>query len=99
MESESQAIAVVNCGQLVTLAGPRRARVGGELKDLSIIADAVMLVRNGRIEAIGPREEVEKLKTRGYEVIDAAGRAILPGFVDAHTHPIFAGTRVDEYEL
>jgi imidazolonepropionase len=69
------------------------------LKDLSIIADGIMLVRNGRIEVVGPREQIEKLRTPEYDIIDAGGRVVLPGFVDAHTHPIFAGTRVDEYEL
>jgi imidazolonepropionase len=99
MESESQPIAIVNCGQLVTLAGAPRPRVREELKDLSIIADGMMLVRSGNIVAVGPREQLEKLRTPEYDVIDAGGRVVLPGFVDAHTHPIFAGTRVDEYEL
>jgi imidazolonepropionase len=99
MESESQPIAIVNCAQLVTLAGPARPRVRDELKYLSIIADGIMLVRNGRIEAVGPREELEERRAPEYDVVDAGGRVVLPGFVDAHTHPIFGGTRVDEYEL
>src|SRR5438045_2561268 len=99
MESESQPIAIVNCAQLVTLAGPARPRLRDELNYLSIIADGIMLVRNGSIEAVGPREEMEERRTPEYDVVDAGGRVVLPGFVDAHTHPIFAGTRVDEYEL
>jgi imidazolonepropionase len=99
MESQSQPIAVVNCGQLATLAGAARPRVREELKDLSIITDGIMLVRDGMIEAIGPREEIEERRTPEYDVLDAGGRVVLPGFVDAHTHPVFAGTRVDEYEL
>jgi len=95
----SSPIAVVNCGQLVTLAGPRRPRVREELKELSIISDGIMLVRDARIEAIGSRQEVERRITPEYDVVDARGRVVLPGFVDAHTHPIFAGTRIDEYEL
>ncbi len=58
-----------------------------------------MLVRNGRIEAIGRTQEIEERLTPEYEVIDARNRVVLPGFVDAHTHAVFAGTRVDEYEL
>ncbi len=69
------------------------------MKELSIIPDGMLLVRNGRIQAVGPRQEIEQRKTPEYEVVDAAGRVILPGFVDAHTHPVFAGTRVNEYEL
>ena len=70
-----------------------------ELNELSIIVDGIMLVRDGRIEAVGPRDQLESRKIPEYEVIDAGGRVVLPGFVDAHTHPVFAGTRVDEYEL
>ncbi|MFL6350323.1 MAG: imidazolonepropionase [Bryobacteraceae bacterium] len=62
-----------------------------------MIRDGTMLVRDGRIEAVGRREEVKE--TTAFEVIDAEGKVVLPGFVDAHTHPVFAGTRVDEYEL
>jgi imidazolonepropionase len=57
-----------------------------------------MLVRDGRIAAIGTRAEIEPRIT-GEEVIDAGRRVVLPGFVDAHTHPVFAGNRADEYEL
>src|SRR3954453_7243634 len=99
MVGESRPFAIVNCGQLVTLAGPARPRVRQELKELSVIADGIMLVRDGRIEAVGPRDEVEDRTTPEYEMLDAGGRVVLPGFVDAHTHPVFGGTRVDEYEL
>ncbi len=58
-----------------------------------------MLVRNGKIEAAGTRDDIKDQQTSDYRVIDAGGRVVLPGFVDAHTHPVFAGTRVDEYEL
>jgi imidazolonepropionase len=95
---ESRPLAIVNCGQLVTLAGPARPRVRQELRELSIISDGIMLVRDGRIEAVGPRQDLEP-KTPEYEVLDSGGRVVLPGFIDAHTHPVFAGTRVDEYEL
>jgi imidazolonepropionase len=92
-------IAVVNCAQLVTFAGPARPRVGAELRELSIVADGAMLVRNGLIERTGTRAELEPLITAEYEIIDAGRRIVLPGFVDAHTHPVFAGNRADEFEL
>ncbi|HEX8501870.1 MAG TPA: imidazolonepropionase [Pyrinomonadaceae bacterium] len=91
-------LAVVNCSQLVTLAGPRRPRAGGELRELSIVEGGAMLVRDGRVELAGTREEVEPLIDAGCEVVDAGGRVVAPGFVDAHAHPVFAGHRADEFE-
>lgn len=90
-------IAVVGCSELVTLAGPARPRIGGELRDLAIIRDGAMLVRHGRIEKTGTRAEIEI--DRETEVIDAGGRVVMPGFIDAHTHPVFAGNRADEFEM
>jgi imidazolonepropionase len=91
-------LAVVNCSQLVTLAGPARPRVRAELRDLAILSHGAMLVRDSRIAAVGTRSEIERLMT-DEALIDAGGGVVLPGFVDAHTHPVFAGTRADEYEL
>jgi imidazolonepropionase len=91
--------AVVNTSQLVTLAGPARARRGRELRDLAIIPAGAMLVRDGRIHATGPRVEIERSLGSNTEVVDAGGRVVLPGFVDAHTHPVFAGQRANEYEM
>jgi imidazolonepropionase len=91
-------LAVLHASQLVTLAGPQRARVGGELADLSIIRDGGMLIDEGRIVAIGASAEVEKQNSEDLEIVDATGKTVLPGFVDAHTHPVFGGNRVDEFE-
>jgi imidazolonepropionase len=91
-------LAILNCGQLVTLAGPARPRVRSEMRELSIIPDGAMLVRGPRIEAIGTRAEIEPLLSSRTNVIDARKRVVLPGFVDAHTHPVFAGNRADEFE-
>ncbi|MDX6268835.1 MAG: imidazolonepropionase [Acidobacteriota bacterium] len=93
-------LGVVNCSQLVTLRGAARPRVGAEMRELSIIADGAMLVGDdGRIAAVGARDEIERLiVARDCEVLDAGGRVCLPGFVDAHAHPVFAGTRAGEFE-
>ena len=89
---------VCNCRQLVTLAGPARPRVRAELRELAIIPDGAMLIRDGRSQAAGPRREVRLQIAAGCGVIDAGGRIVLPGFVDAHTHTVFAGNRADEFE-
>ncbi|HTS76499.1 MAG TPA: imidazolonepropionase [Bryobacteraceae bacterium] len=88
--------AIVGCSELVTLAGPARRRIGGELRELAIIRDGAMLIRDGRIERIGARSDIGIDKET--DVIDAGGRVVMPGFVDAHTHPVFAGNRADEFE-
>jgi len=91
-------LAVVNIGQLVTLAGPKRPRVGAELRELGIMANAAMLIEDDRIVAVGKHGELEAQIDSATRVIDAEGRCITPGFVDAHTHPVFAGNRADEFE-
>ena len=91
-------LAVVNCSQLVTLAGPRRPRAGAEMRELSVVEGGALLVRGGLVEKAGPLEEVEPLMGADCEVFDAGGRVVTPGFVDAHAHPVFAGHRADEFE-
>jgi imidazolonepropionase len=90
---------VTNCSQLVTLTGPARPRVGSELRDLHIINDGAMLVEDRRIVAVGPRQEIAPLAGASTETVDAGGRVVMPGFVDAHTHLVFAGNRADEFEM
>src|SRR5258707_6132972 len=91
-------LAVVNCAQLVTLAGPERPRVGAELRELAIIQDGAMRIVDGRIAAVGTRPEIERALSPETEIVDAGERVVLPGFVDAHTHAVFAGNRADEFE-
>lgn len=94
----SETLAVVNCSQVVTLAGARHPRTGGDLRQLAILEDGALLVRGEYIEAVGRRREIEKLIPTECDVIDAGHRVLMPGFVDAHTHPVFAGIRANEFE-
>ena len=93
-----KSLAVVNCSQVVTLAGAHRPRTGGDLRQLAIIEDGGLFVSGDRIVATGRRRQIEELITADCEVIEAGHRVLLPGFVDAHTHPVFAGTRANEFE-
>lgn len=92
-------LAVLHASQLVTLAGPKRARVGSELGNLSIVSDGALLVRDGLIAATGASDMIGRQIPADAEVVDATGCIILPGFVDAHTHLVFGGNRLDEFEM
>jgi imidazolonepropionase len=72
--------------------GPRRGKALGEL---GIIPTGELLVTDGKISAVGPKVEAPA----GSEVIDAAGRVLMPGFVDCHTHACWAGDRLAEWEM
>ena len=94
----SKSIAILNCSQVLTLAGPARPRSGAELSELAIVAAGGLLVRDSRIERVDSSSAIESLVDGECTVVDAGGRVLMPGFVDAHTHPVFAGTRADEFE-
>jgi imidazolonepropionase len=89
---------ITGCSELLTLRGPVPRR-GRALRDLAIIRDGALLVRDDRIAAVGPRRKIERLReARGAEKLDLGGRVVLPGFVDSHTHLIFPESRAAEYE-
>ena len=90
-------LAVLHAAQLVTLNGPKRPRVGKELSELGIIRDGGLLIRDGKIEKVGSSSEIEK-HAGDSEIVDAHGCVLMPGFVDAHTHLVFAGNRLDDFE-
>jgi imidazolonepropionase len=102
----SDALLLVNVGQLVTLraatakAGPRRA---SDLKELGIIVDGAVLCLGGKIISVGTTKEALRdpwLRKNRRKVIeiDCAGKVALPGFVDSHTHPVFVGPRLVDFE-
>jgi imidazolonepropionase len=68
------------------------------MRELSIVEQGALLITGDRITRVGSLSEIDSLINADCEVIDAGGRVVMPGFVDAHTHPVFAGTRADEFE-
>lgn len=79
----------------------KRAKIGPEAQDLSLIKDGAIVVKNGIIKDIGTSSEIlaKYDKEEVGEYFDAEGRAILPGFVDPHTHAVFIGTREKEFKM
>jgi imidazolonepropionase len=93
-------------GQLLTLRipsakpGPRR---GPDLKELGIIKDAAVLCLGGKIVSVGKTKDALRdpwLKKNRKKIteIDCKGQVVLPGFVDSHTHPVFVGPRLVDFE-
>jgi imidazolonepropionase len=89
-----------DAAQLVTLAGPAVPRRGAALGELGIIPKGSLLTEGESILRVGSTRSLEReaLRLRA-DTIDCRGRVVMPGFVDSHTHLIFAGSRVNDYEL
>jgi imidazolonepropionase len=93
---------IKNATELVTCSG-FCAKKGREMSELGIIADGAVVIEQGKISRVGGTAEVTaELKNSGrdladFSTIDASGKAVLPGFVDSHTHLVFGGDRAQEY--
>jgi imidazolonepropionase len=75
---------------VLTLRGSQRPRCGSELNELSIIQDGALLIRDGILVEVGSTRRIENLaQARGATEINAAGRVVMPGFIDSHTHLLF----------
>jgi imidazolonepropionase len=85
-----------SASQLLTLSGgPQR---GMDLGRLGIIPDGAVLLREGKIAAVGASRELRHAYP-AEETLDAGGQVVMPGFVDPHTHAVWAGDRAAEFEL
>ncbi|HJO27016.1 MAG: imidazolonepropionase [Planctomycetes bacterium] len=87
---------ISGAGELATPRGAA-ARGGADLGAILVLEGGAMAVDGGRIVAVGPEAELRG-SWRGRRELCAAGGTLIPGFVDAHTHPVFAGTREEEFE-
>ncbi|MGH7187791.1 MAG: imidazolonepropionase [Acetobacteraceae bacterium] len=95
----AETFAIINAAQLVTVGdGQEGPRCGAEQRRIDVIEDGALIARDGRIAMVGKTADV--LRHNGLDgatVIDASGRVVMPGLVDCHTHPVFAGLRYLEY--
>lgn len=90
-------IIIKNAAQLVTCSG-FSAKKGKEMSDLGLIENGTVIITDGQIEFVGQDADCPPLTDYpDHEVIDASGKAVLPGFVDSHTHFIFGGYREEEF--
>jgi imidazolonepropionase len=88
----------VNCSQVVTCAGPARARRGAEMGDAQVRRGVGVLVVGERIADVGPPDELERAHPNAQRV-DCGGGLVTPGLVDSHTHAIFGRPRHEEQEM
>ncbi|MFT5287366.1 MAG: imidazolonepropionase [Planctomycetota bacterium] len=88
---------ITGAAELATSTG-NQLRGGALMSEIQVQTGAGVALNEGRIVAIGPDDEL-KLQFDAKRTVDARGGTIIPGFVDAHTHPVFAGTREEEFEL
>jgi imidazolonepropionase len=93
---------IKNAAELVTCSG-FSAKKGKAMAELGIIVDGAVVVEQGKIVRVGDTADVmAELQSSGkdvsgFDTIDASGKAVLPGFVDSHTHLVFGGYRAEEY--
>ncbi len=89
---------VHNAGQLVTCALPGGPKRGDAMRDVGIIENGAFAIIDGRFAAVGTTTDIVADHTAS-NMIDAGGRVVCPGFVDPHTHIVYAGDRLNEFEL
>lgn len=88
---------VYNLSEVATLAGG--VRRGEGMRDLGLVKDAAVVIRDGHVESVGDSETLKRKHRGEMPSVNAGGRAASPGLVDAHTHAVFAGDRVHEFDL
>src|SRR5258708_27326906 len=91
-------VVIRNAAELVCVSrAAERAKRGPAMRDPAIVPDGAVVLSDGQIDWVGSTRDLPPLPPTT-EVIDATGKTVLPGFVDSHTHLIFAGSREDEFE-
>jgi imidazolonepropionase len=92
------ALLISNAGQVLRVSSDaERLKRRVSMRKLAIIENGSVIVRDGRIDWVGPTKDLAPVPADA-EIIDAAGKTVLPGFIDCHTHLVFAGSREDEFE-
>jgi imidazolonepropionase len=90
-------ILLTNIGQLLTMNDCDAPKRGAEMKNLALIEDASVGIKDGKIAFVGKSSEIDTLNST--EVFDCNKKLVTPGLVDPHTHLVFAGSRERELSL
>jgi imidazolonepropionase len=91
-------ILITHASQVVTPIG-RSGKPGRSMKELTVIEDGCVLIQDRKILKVCKSEDMDPSLVLDAQVIDARGKTVLPGLIDAHTHLVFAGTREDEFSM
>lgn len=86
-----------SASQVVTCASPEGRRRGHEMSEVGIIPDGAVAIQGDTIVGIGKSSDL-LAEYQATQQIDAAGMVVCPGFVDPHTHVVYAGDRIGEFE-
>jgi imidazolonepropionase len=97
--TKKRGLLLINAGEIVTMAGLDKPRRGEQMKDLGIVSEGAIYSSEGKIVEVGDSKTLKRKYSDASTVIDAEGKLVAPGFVDPHTHLIFAGSRENELEL
>jgi imidazolonepropionase len=89
---------IYNAGEVLTCASGGEPKRGASMRDVGIVEKGAVAVRDRLIIAVGKSAEIER-EYKSENAIDANGKIVTPGFVECHTHVVFAGNRFDEFEL
>ena len=89
---------IYNAKQLVTCASNGMPKKGSQMQEIDLIENGAVAILNGKIVEVGKTEELLE-KFEADKTIDADQKAVIPGFVECHTHIVYAGNRLDEFEL
>ena len=88
---------VINATCLARVSDSGTARRGPEQGELNLLADGAVAIRDGLIAAVGPTDEILDQWGDDVQTLDATGMTVLPGLIECHSHPLFAGSRHAEY--
>lgn len=88
---------IIHAHQLITCASGNKPKRGSAMRDVGIIPDGAVAVHRGQIVDVGTTKDLAS-QYKAKDVIDATRSVVCPGFVDCHTHIVYGGNRLDEFE-